>query len=183
MPALGREQRQNWRSSWSAAQNAEGSEPLETGQPCKKSRAMVLGIEREVRHVVGSEGSALCDRHATELGERVGPMKRNVKPASAVLSLALCICAEAALGLEPCGAPVDEVFSNGFGIGPTISAGSETIYAPPATVEILPDEHSSFLPPATDGGPYIFFEAARVGRTGAVVLQTTRFKKFSLAAG
>ena len=110
-------------------------------------------------------------------------MKRNVKPASAVLSLALCICAEAALGLEPCGAPVDEVFSNGFGIGPTISAGSETIYAPPATVEILPDEHSSFLPPATDGGPYIFFEAARVGRTGAVVLQTTRFKKFSLAAG
>ena len=111
-------------------------------------------------------------------------MKSNVKPMSRLsLSVVLCVSTQMALGLEPCGAPVDEVFSSAFGVGASISAGGETTYTPPDTVEILPDEHSSFLPPATEGGPYIFFEAARVGRTGAVVLQTTKFKKISLAAG
>jgi hypothetical protein len=99
--------------------------------------------------------------------------------------LILTTMATAASALEPCGAPPDLVFSNGFGVGPSISAGAETAIGPVTGVDILPDEHSSFLPPVSDGAPYTFFEAARVsGSTGAVVLQaTTDLSSWSLASG
>lgn len=99
--------------------------------------------------------------------------------------LILATVAVSAAALEPCGSPTDVVFSNGFGVGPSISAGTETAIGPLTGVDILPDEHSSFLPPATAGAPYTFFEAARVsGSTGAVVLEATSdLQTWSLAAG
>jgi hypothetical protein len=98
---------------------------------------------------------------------------------------ALLLPAPLHAALESCGAPDDRVFDNGFGSGPTLSAGDETtlMQSPPGSVAILPDEHSSFLPPAGAGDPYLFFEAARVGSTGAIVLATTDLQTFSLAAG
>ena len=104
---------------------------------------------------------------------------------SSTTGVILTTAAIAATGLEPCGTPTDLVFSNGFGVGPSISAGTETAIGPVAGVDILPDEHSSFLPPATNGDPYTFFEAARVsGSTGAIVLQATSdLQTWSLAAG
>lgn len=99
------------------------------------------------------------------------------------LVFVLCGMSTPAVALDACGTLSDEVFSNGFGVGPTIVAGTETIYPPVGTVAILPDEHSSFLPPTTAGGPYTFFEAARIGRNGAVVLQTIDFQSFTLAPG
>ena len=86
--------------------------------------------------------------------------------------------------LSPCGTPKEHIFDAGFGPGPTISASNETQLmldsASGGLVDILPDEHSSFLPPATPGGDYIFFEAARVGKTGAVVLHTSDLATFAL---
>lgn len=84
--------------------------------------------------------------------------------------------------LQPCGTEQDYIFADRFGPGPTLSAGTETIASAPG-VDLLPDEHSSFLPPTTVGAPYTFFEAARVGSTGAVVLQTTDLQNFTPASG
>ena len=106
----------------------------------------------------------------------------------------LCVClsvlagAPAALhALEPCGTLDDLIFDNGFGSGPTISAGTETALSDldPTPVATLPDEHSSFLAPAAAGDPYLFFEAAKVGTTlGAVVLAVdVDAGTFSLASG
>ena len=97
--------------------------------------------------------------------------------------LPLLVLAVAAL--ESCGAPTDFIFSSGFGAGPSISAGAETTIGPVTGVDILPDEHSSFLPPAAASAPYTFFEAARVtGHTGAVVLSATSdLQTWSLAPG
>lgn len=108
-----------------------------------------------------------------------------MRKARYLISSAVCFAAalleSGAFALVPCGTPTDFIFDNGFGAGPVLSASGETALAGPATVEILPDEHSSFLPPASAGAPYTFFEAARIGSTGAVVLQTTDLVTFTLA--
>jgi hypothetical protein len=101
------------------------------------------------------------------------------------------LCIILAIALRPvgaadiCGTPLDPIFSNGFGAGPSIAVSEETAYAAPTGVTLLPDEHSSFVPPTTPDGAYLFFEAARYnGTTGAVVLATdSSFASFTLAAG
>jgi hypothetical protein len=121
--------------------------------------------------------------HAAELRGAIMDNARRLT--SSVLALTIATVSVAACALESCGTPSDLVFSNGFGIGPTVSAGAETAIGPVTGVDILPDEHSSFLPPATAGATYTFFEAARVsGSTGAVVLQASNdLQTWSLAPG
>jgi hypothetical protein len=87
--------------------------------------------------------------------------------------------------LEPCGTLPDEIFDNGFGVGPSISVDNETLLATPTDVGTLPDEHSSYLPPTTVGGPFLFFEAAKYNNVlGAVVMQTdSNFQTLTLASG
>lgn len=125
-------------------------------------------------HAVTRAGGTCCE---TDM--------RNVA-LSSILRLTLVSFATPAGALEPCGVPTDFIFDNGFGAGPSVSAGDETLLSvvpDPTAVAILPDEHSSFLQPANAGDPYLFFEAARVGTTGAVVLETTNLVTFSLASG
>src|SRR5262249_16492753 len=47
----------------------------------------------------------------------------------------------------------------------------------------LPDEHTTFLPPASSGAPYLIFGASSLsgGNSGAVVLQTTDLTNFTFA--
>jgi uncharacterized protein (TIGR03437 family) len=47
----------------------------------------------------------------------------------------------------------------------------------------LPDEHSTFIPPASSSAPYLVFGASKVssGNNGAVVLQTTDLSTFTFA--
>jgi hypothetical protein len=99
--------------------------------------------------------------------------------------LSIVMLSGAAHALEPCGTLPDEIFDTGFGAGPLIAVSNETAYTPPTGMTLLPDEHSSFVPPTTADGPYLFFEAAKYGgTTGAVVLQTdSTFASFTLATG
>jgi hypothetical protein len=100
-----------------------------------------------------------------------------------LLFLLLNLSGAAATVLEPCGVPQDLIFDNRFGIGPALSAGDETSLTTPVSVTLLPDEPSSFLPPASAGAPYTFFEGASLGSIGAVVLQSTDLQTFTLASG
>jgi len=57
---------------------------------------------------------------------------------------------------------------------------------PNTQLPALPDEHTSFMPPASSGGPYLVFGASRLSgansTNGAVVLETTDFVNFTLPA-
>ncbi len=87
--------------------------------------------------------------------------------------LCITMLSGAAHALEPCGTLPDEIFDNGFGVGPSISVDNETVLATPDGVGTLPDEHSSYVPPTTVKGPFLFFEAAKYDNVlGAVVMQT-----------
>jgi uncharacterized protein (TIGR03437 family) len=57
--------------------------------------------------------------------------------------------------------------------------------APAPYLDNLPDEHTTFIPPASGASPYLVFGAARIsgGNNGAVVLQTTDLTTFTFAAG
>ena len=95
---------------------------------------------------------------------------------SCAMACAIVFAKSSSAALAPCGTPVDAIFANGFGVGPSISAYANEFVLPPpdATIKYLPDEHSSFLPPASSGDPYLFFEAANVAAgTGAIALAVT----------
>jgi hypothetical protein len=63
-------------------------------------------------------------------------------------------------------------------------ASNEMILTLVDPIDLVPDEHSSFLLPATPSDPFLFFEAGRDGTTGALVLQTdANMQSFSLASG
>ena len=90
----------------------------------------------------------------------------------------------AAHALEPCGEPKDFIFDSSFGPGPTIAASDEAVLTLVDPIDLVPDEHSSFLLPATATDPFLFFEAGRNGTTGALVLQTdSNLQSFGLATG
>jgi uncharacterized protein (TIGR03437 family) len=68
-----------------------------------------------------------------------------------------------------------------FSVGP-----DTTVSYPNTKIPALPDEHTSFLPPTSSGGPYLVFGAATAGPGdpwGAAVLQTTDFANFTFPAG
>ncbi|HXP86112.1 MAG TPA: IPT/TIG domain-containing protein [Bryobacteraceae bacterium] len=68
-----------------------------------------------------------------------------------------------------------------FSVGP-----DQTLSYPSSQLPGLPDEHVSFMPPASSTGPYLLFGASRLsaaGSTGgAVVLETTDFVNFTFPA-
>ena len=68
-----------------------------------------------------------------------------------------------------------------FFVGP-----DQTLSYPSSKLHGLPDEHTSFIPPASSTGPYLLFGAGYVSGTGAafgaVVLETTDFMNFSFPA-
>lgn len=53
----------------------------------------------------------------------------------------------------------------------------------PKQLADMPDEHTTFIPPATAGGPYLVFGASKLtgGIGGAVVLETTDLSNFTFA--
>jgi hypothetical protein len=66
----------------------------------------------------------------------------------------------------------------------SFSVGSDTALSYPKSLANLPDEHTTFMPPASPTGPYLLFGASNIsrgGRFGAVVLQTTDLKNFDFA--
>jgi uncharacterized protein (TIGR03437 family) len=68
-----------------------------------------------------------------------------------------------------------------FSVGP-----DRTLSYPIAKLPGLPDEHTSFLPPASSTGPYLLFGASDSGvntNWAAVVLETTDFTTFNFASG
>ena len=67
----------------------------------------------------------------------------------------------------------------------SFSVGSDEALAWPNSLANIPDEHTTFIPPATPSGPYLVFAASKVtgGTGGAVVLQTTDLVSFSFVPG
>jgi uncharacterized protein (TIGR03437 family) len=95
-----------------------------------------------------------------------------------LLTLALCAAARAQL-------PVPKSIIKSFSVG-----ADQTLTWPNAPgsgkyLVDLPDEHTTFFPPAIAGGPYLVFASSKVSGTtgGAAVLQTTDLKNFSFATG
>jgi uncharacterized protein (TIGR03437 family) len=70
-----------------------------------------------------------------------------------------------------------------FAVGPDQMLSYPDSLSGPGPLLGLPDEHTSFFPPAASGDPYLVFGAAEtaVSIWGAVVLQTTDLKTFTLA--
>jgi hypothetical protein len=66
----------------------------------------------------------------------------------------------------------------------SISVGPDQALNYPSDMTILPDEHTTFIPPAAGSNKYLVFAAGNVGtRKGTVVLETTDLTTFSLASG
>jgi hypothetical protein len=66
----------------------------------------------------------------------------------------------------------------------SISVGPDQALTYPSNMNVLPDEHTTFFPPAAGSNTYLVFAAGNVGTLkGTVVLQTTDFTTFTLASG
>src|SRR5580700_7157534 len=67
-----------------------------------------------------------------------------------------------------------------FSVGPDQALTYPDNPANPGYITDLPDEHTTFIPPASSGDPYLVFAAGNIsgGNWGAVVLQTTDLKTF-----
>jgi len=65
----------------------------------------------------------------------------------------------------------------------SFSVGPDQTLSYPSSLANLPDEHTTFMPPASPTGPYLLFGASNIsgGPFGAVVLQTTDLKNFDFA--
>jgi hypothetical protein len=65
-----------------------------------------------------------------------------------------------------------------FSVGP-----DQTLSYPKSQLNGLPDEHTTFMAPASSRGPYLVFAAGQIrgGEFGAVVLQTTDLRNFNFA--
>jgi uncharacterized protein (TIGR03437 family) len=70
-----------------------------------------------------------------------------------------------------------------FSVGPDTPLTYPDNPANPGYLTALPDEHTTFIPPAATGAPYLVFAAGNIsgGNWGAVVLQTTDLKTFDFA--
>ena len=101
------------------------------------------------------------------------------------------ICASAAVaGLLWLLAPVDSVRAQSTGhpqiLSFSVSADQTLAWphgAPSPYLVDLPDEHTTFIPPASGSGSYLVFGASKIsgGNGGAVVLQTTDLTNFTFA--
>ncbi len=71
-----------------------------------------------------------------------------------------------------------------FSVGPDQTLTWPNGPADPPYLVDLPDEHTTVIPPAAPGAPYLVFGASKLsgGTGGAVVLQTTDLANFSFAA-
>jgi len=66
----------------------------------------------------------------------------------------------------------------------SISVGPDQALTYPGNMAVLPDEHTTFIPPAAGSNTYLVFAAGNVGSLkGTVVLQTTDFTTFTPASG
>ena len=66
----------------------------------------------------------------------------------------------------------------------SISVGPDQTLNYPSNMTILPDEHTTFFPPAAGSNSYTVFAAGNVGSLkGTVVLQTTDLTSFTPASG
>src|SRR5580700_3650546 len=67
----------------------------------------------------------------------------------------------------------------------SFSVGPDQTVSYPNSLTGLPDEHTTFMPPASSTGPYLLFAASDIsgGQYGAVVLQSTDLKTFDFATG
>src|ERR1022692_2003086 len=67
----------------------------------------------------------------------------------------------------------------------SISVGPDQALTYPSNMTVLPDEHTTFTPPAAGSNRYLVFAASNVGPgiAGTVVLQTTDLTNFTLASG
>ena len=67
----------------------------------------------------------------------------------------------------------------------SFSVGPDQAVSYPSSLTGLPDEHTTFMPPASSVGPYLLFAASDIsgGQYGAVVLQSTDLKNFDFATG
>ena len=65
----------------------------------------------------------------------------------------------------------------------SFSVGPDQTVSYPNSLTGLPDEHTTFMPPASSTGPYLLFAASDIsgGQYGAVVLQSTDLKNFNFA--
>jgi uncharacterized protein (TIGR03437 family) len=72
-----------------------------------------------------------------------------------------------------------------FSVGPDQALTYPSNPANPGYITDLPDEHTTIIPPAASGAPYLFFVAGDVsgGNWGALVLQSTDLKSFDFASG
>jgi uncharacterized protein (TIGR03437 family) len=71
-----------------------------------------------------------------------------------------------------------------FSVGPDQTLTYPNNPATPGHITALPDEHTTIIPPAASGSPYLVFAAGNIsgGNWGALVLQTTDLKIFDFAA-
>ena len=67
----------------------------------------------------------------------------------------------------------------------SISVGPDQALTYPSNMTVLPDEHTTFIPPADGSSTYLVFAASNVGPgiAGTVVLQTSDLTNFTLASG
>ncbi len=65
----------------------------------------------------------------------------------------------------------------------SFSVGPDQTLSYPKSLVNLPDEHTTFMPPASPAGPYLLFGASNISGSqfGAVVLQTTDLVNFDFA--
>lgn len=70
-----------------------------------------------------------------------------------------------------------------FSVGPDQTLTYPNTAGDPQHLVDLPDEHTTFFPPATASGPYLVFAASKIagGTGGAVALQTTDLQNFTFA--
>src|SRR5208282_3099616 len=93
------------------------------------------------------------------------------------LAVAICILASVPRAFAQ-QTPSPQIKS--FSVGP-----DQTLSYPNSQLPGLPDEHTTFMPPASSTAPYLVFGASNLGAGstgGAVVLETTDFVNFDLAA-
>jgi uncharacterized protein (TIGR03437 family) len=70
-----------------------------------------------------------------------------------------------------------------FSVGPDQALAYPNNSSDPPYLVDLPDEHTTFLPPASAGAPYLVFAASKLsgGTGGAVALETTDLQNFTFA--
>ncbi|HXP87143.1 MAG TPA: IPT/TIG domain-containing protein [Bryobacteraceae bacterium] len=98
----------------------------------------------------------------------------------------LAACGIALLELNsPARAQQPRLQIQSFSVGPDTALTYPNNPADPGHLNYLPDEHTTFIPPAPGSSTYLVFGAAQIagGNFGATVLETTDLKTFDFATG